>query len=183
MGDLKSKAIAVPIEQAINVVRELVEHGKVRRGFLGISQRNLTSDERERYEVDNGIMVVEVVGDSPAEKAGLEEGDIITKVDKESIKGISDLYSLIRSRKPGDTVSIDIARDGELLKVEAVLDSTGNEVLFGGWELKNPLPVLNLGKSLQVFDNIDLEQNVRRLERELDRLGDELAKLRDHLKK
>ncbi len=183
MGDSKSKAIAVPIEQALDVARELVEHGKIRRGFLGISQRNLTSDERERYEVDSGIMVVEVVDDSPAEKAGLEKGDIITKVDKESIKGISDLYSLIRSRKPGDTVSIAVARDSELLKVEAVLDSADNKALFGGWELKDPLPVLNLGKSFQVFDNIDLEQNLRRLERELDRLGDELAKLRDNLKK
>ncbi len=182
MGDSKGKAIAIPIEQAIEVAREIVEHGKVRRGFLGISQRNLTSGEREKHKLEHGIMVVEIVDDSPAEKAGLEEGDIITDVDKEPIENISDLYSLIRSRKPGDKVKIDIARGDKLVTVKAVLDSTANKALFGGWKLKEPLPRLNIGKSLQVLDNIDLEKSIRGLERELDRLRDELAKLRNRIK-
>ena len=177
-GDLNGTAIALSIEQALDVAGELIEYGRVRRGFLGISQRNLSSMERKEFGVENGVMVVEVVDDSPADSAGLEKGDVITTVNRQVIESISDLYTIVRTHKPGDKIEIAYSRGGENYSIEATLDSTQNEVLFGGWELKASQPKLKVGKPFQLPEKLDLEQYVTRLERQLKMLSEELNKLR-----
>jgi len=180
-GDLRSKAIAVPIEQALDVARELIENGRVRRGYLGISQRNLTSTERQQLGIDHGVMVVEVVENSPADSAGLEKGDIVTSADRKEIGKISDLYTVVRSHKPGDRILIEYSRDGEEHTVAVVLDSTHTEDLFGAWQLKESLPKLKVGQSFQLPGKLDLQNEVDRLESQLKRLEEEIEKLRDKL--
>lgn len=181
MGDSESKAVAVPIEVASDIATQLIENGKVERGFLGISQRNLSADELERNDIDHGVVVTDVVGDSPAEKAGIEKKDIITAVDGKSINRTSELFTLIRSHKPGDEVSITYLRDGETLSAKVVLAGAKDNMALGGWEFRESQPGMNVGKLLDTSKSTDLEKELARLDRKLSELKRQLDSLRHEL--
>lgn len=176
------KAIAIPIDMVTDVADQLIETGEVRRGFLGISQKNLSPSERAEFDLDGGILVIDIVEESPAEEAGLREGDIITAVEKEPIQNTSDLFSLIRSHKPGDRVAITYYREGDEKTTEATLDAVEDVDLFGRWKVREIAPKLNVDNRLLLPDMTDLKEEMSRLNRELDHLRDDLEKLQDRLK-
>ena len=93
-------------------------------GFLGVQLTDLTPELRSHFGVpeDEGVMVGRVVDDSPAFDAGLAAGDIIIGVDGESIGSSMDLTRAIRSREEGDTVSLEVWRDGSFSIITATLD-------------------------------------------------------------
>ncbi len=182
MGKSEDRAIAIPIEMVIDVVDQLIESGEVKRGFLGISQKNLSSSEREEYDFRGGILVIDVVEGSPAEEAGLEEGDIITAVERKPIRNTSDLFSLIRSHKPGDSVAITYYRMGEERTSEAILETADDVGLFGRWKIREIVPKLNVDNRLRLPDMTDLKEDISRLKEELDHLRSELEELRIKLK-
>lgn len=95
-------------------------------GYLGIQLTDLTAELRIHFGVseDEGVMVAKVVDDSAAFRAGLAAGDIITGVDGESIGSSMDLTRAIRSREEGDTVSLEVWRDGSVSAVTATLDKS-----------------------------------------------------------
>jgi serine protease Do len=176
------KAIAVPIEMVVDVVDQLIETGEVKRGFLGISQKNLSSIEREEYDLQDGVLVIDVVEGSPAEKAGLEEGDIIVAVGAKPIRNTSDLYSLIRSHKPGDRITITYYRSGAKGMAEAILEPADDTDLFGSWKTREILPNLNVENRLRLPDVTDLKEDISRLKEEIDLLRNEIEELRIKLK-
>ncbi len=182
MGKSEDRAIAIPIEMVIDVVDQLIESGEVKRGFLGISQKNLSSSEREEYDLRGGVLVIDVVEGSPAEEAGLEEGDIITAVEGKPIRNTSDLFSLIRSHKPGDRVAITYYRMGEERTTEAILETADDIGLFGRWKIREIVPKLNVDNRLRLPDMTDLKEDISRLKEELDHLRSELEELRIKLK-
>jgi len=83
-------------------------------GFLGVSLE-------ARRDGGVGSIIATVQPDSPAEAAGLLVGDIVLAVDGEPVNGQAGLVAAIRDRNPGDTISIDLVRDGERLSVTATL--------------------------------------------------------------
>ena len=176
------KAIAIPVEMVVDVVDQLIETGEVERGFLGISQKNLSSSEREEYDLQGGVLVIDVVEGSPAEAAGLEEGDIIVAVEGKPIQNTSDLYSLIRSHKPDDRVTITYYRRGEQRATEATLETADDVDLFGRWKTREIVPKLNVDNRLRLPDMTDLKEDISRLKEELDHLRNELEELRIKLK-
>lgn len=182
MRKSEDKAIAIPVEMVIDVADQLIEAGEVRRGFLGISQKNLSPSERARYDLEGGVLVIDVVEESPAEEAGLEEGDIITAVEEEFIHSTSDLFSLIRSHKPGDRVTITYYREGDEKTTEATLETAEDVDLFGRWKVREIAPKLNVDNRLLLPDMTDLKEEISRLNRELDHLRDDLEELQDRLK-
>ncbi len=93
-------------------------------GFLGVQLTDLTPELRQHFGVaaDEGVMVAKVVDDSAAFRAGLAAGDIITRVDSETVHSSADLSHAIRSLEEGDTVSLEIWRQGGLETVSATLD-------------------------------------------------------------
>ncbi len=93
-------------------------------GFLGVELVPLTPELRAHFGVpeDAGVMVAEVLPDSPAERAGLEVGDIVTAVEGESVASASDLAGLVRSRKNGESVAIELWRAGRLESATATLE-------------------------------------------------------------
>lgn len=177
-----NRAIAIPIEMVSDVVDQLIETGEVKRGFLGISQKNLSSSERKEFDLQGGVLVIDVVEDSPAEGAGLEKGDIITAVETEPIENTSDLFSRIRSHKPGDRVTITYYRRGEEQTTEAILETADDVDLFGRWKIRETTPKLNVGNRLRLPDNTELKEDISRLNGELERLRDDLEELRKGLK-
>ncbi len=182
MRKSEDRAIAIPVEMVIDVVDQLIESGEVKRGFLGISQKNLSSSERKEYDLQGGVLVIDVVERSPAEEAGLEEGDIITAVEGEPIWNTSDLFSSIRSHKPGDRVAITYFRGGEERRTEAILETADDVGLFGKWKIREIAPKLNVDNRLRLPDMTDLKEDISQLKEELDHLRDDLEELRNRLK-
>jgi membrane-associated protease RseP (regulator of RpoE activity) len=84
------------------------------RGFLGVQMIDLTPELREHFKVqkDAGVLVSKVVPDSPAAKAGIRVGDIITAIDGSGVDSPGDVTRVVRDKKKGDTVRIEYSRDG-----------------------------------------------------------------------
>jgi S1-C subfamily serine protease len=103
---------AVPINLASNIAEQLLTEGRVRRAFLGIEFRDLDPDMARlfRLPVPEGIIVAALAQGTPAARAGLREGDIITRVDDTLITQGGDLRRLLRQRRPGDTIRITVLR-------------------------------------------------------------------------
>ena len=106
--------LAVPINLAQKIFDQLVEHGKVIRGWLGITIQNVTSELAEALGMNEplGVLVSSVLEDSPAEQAGIQRGDVITEVDGKSVDSAEQLRNLISSTPPGTRVKISILRNG-----------------------------------------------------------------------
>lgn len=93
-------------------------------GYLGVQLTDLTPELRTHFGVgeDNGVMISRVIDDTPAWRAGLEVGDIITAVDGREVTSGGAFAGAIRTREAGEQVSLDIWRDGRLETVTATLD-------------------------------------------------------------
>jgi serine protease Do len=104
---------AVPINMARRVMEQLVQYGEVRRGQIGISIRDLGTDlaAKENYQ---GALIAEIVSGSPAEKVGLQKGDIVKAVDGAPIKSASQLRNLIGLTPLGGRVELRFERNGAI---------------------------------------------------------------------
>ncbi|MDP2121757.1 MAG: Do family serine endopeptidase [Hoeflea sp.] len=115
-------AFAIPASTARSVIRDLIENGSVERGWLGVQIQPVTSDIAESLGLagSNGALVAEPQKGTPAEKAGIKAGDVVTAVDGDTVKGPRELAKMIAAMDPGKTVDITIWRNGksETLKVE-----------------------------------------------------------------
>ena len=89
------------------------------KGYLGVGLIDLTTELREHFGVpsDAGVMVSHVEADSPAAKAGIKAGDVITGLDGKDVTGSFDVMRAVRSKKDGDTVAVELFRDGKVQKL------------------------------------------------------------------
>ena len=123
-SDAEGLGFAIPINDAIKVAQELLENGYVTgRPYLGITYLAVTDAQTASQLGVNayGVYVVEVVKGGPAEKAGLQAGDRIVSVDGTEIASKDDLGTLMQKHAAGDTLSITIARDGQMQMVNVTL--------------------------------------------------------------
>jgi len=106
---------AVPARMAKAVMDQLIETGEVQRGRIGVIIQNISPDLREalKLSTSNGALVSSVVEDSPAEKAGLDEGDIIIEFNGEDILDASDIRNAVGYVRPGERADITYLRDGK----------------------------------------------------------------------
>ena len=123
-SDAEGLGFAIPINDAIKVAQELLENGYVTgRPYLGITYLAVEDAQTASQLGVNayGVYVVEVVKGGPAEKAGLQAGDRIVSVDGTEIASKDDLGTLMQKHAAGDTLSITIARDGQMQTVNVTL--------------------------------------------------------------
>jgi serine protease Do len=113
-GGYMGLSFAIPIDVAIEVADQLRTAGKVTRGWLGIAIQEITKELAESFGLKNtnGALVAGVEKGSPAEKGGLEPGDIILKFNGKQITTSSDLPRAVAATKPGQTASVEILRKG-----------------------------------------------------------------------
>ncbi len=93
-------------------------------GWLGVEIQDLTDELREVLDIDEdveGVLVAGVVEGGPADKAGIERGDVVVRVSTKSVDDVSELSSAIAKRKPGEEVTISLVRDGRKLQRKVVL--------------------------------------------------------------
>ncbi|MFA5644819.1 MAG: DegQ family serine endoprotease [Candidatus Ratteibacteria bacterium] len=104
---------AIPVNLAKKIFSELKTHGKVTRGFLGVSLRPLTPELAQSFGLSNqeGALVREVIPNTPAEKAGIREGDIILTLNNSPVKNETSLTLMVADTKVGETVTLTIWRN------------------------------------------------------------------------
>ncbi|HEX5387343.1 MAG TPA: trypsin-like peptidase domain-containing protein [Gemmatimonadales bacterium] len=114
---------AVPINLANDIAHQVVTTGRITRAFLGIDYRDIDEILAQQFglPVDQGIIVAAVGRGTPAARAGLRQGDIITELDGKPLKGGGELRKALRARKPGDTVTLTVLRPGGTSTVKATL--------------------------------------------------------------
>lgn len=113
---------AIPSNMVMQLMHQLVEYGEVRRGLLGIAAQDLTPDLSLAFGLPqnrHGAVVVKVTDDTPAAKAGIRSGDIITALNGEEIRSSAEIRNKIGLLRVGQRASLDIERDGRSLTLTA----------------------------------------------------------------
>src|SRR5690554_3491156 len=123
-GGFMGISFAIPIDVAMGVKDQLVEHGRVQRGRLGVLIQPVDQDLAQNFGLSepHGALISRVEPDSAAQKAGLQPGDIITGVEGVRVADSADLPRIIGEKRPGTRVTLDVWRERRNMRVTAVLD-------------------------------------------------------------
>jgi serine protease Do len=130
-GGYQGVSFAIPINLAMQVEQQLVKNGKVERGQLGVTIQSVDQSLAESFGLKNaqGALVGSVTAGGPAEKAGLQPGDVILKFNGQAIADSAELPPLVGSIKPGDTANLSIWRQGAEREIHVRLsDAASGEV-------------------------------------------------------
>ncbi|MGB1556214.1 MAG: Do family serine endopeptidase, partial [Oceanococcaceae bacterium] len=117
---------AIPTQLALSVMEQIVEHGGVKRGMLGVIGQDLTPELAEAFGLKQGrgAVVAEVLEDSAAAEAGLQPGDVITSVDGDEIRNFDALRNAIGLHREGDTVKLGYVREGKTRSAKVKLGAS-----------------------------------------------------------
>ena len=114
---------AIPSDDALPIIKELIENKKIIRPYIGLSGINVNAQLAERNNLVEGIYVNKVYSNTPAEKSGIQRGDIIVSIDGKEVKTMEELNEIKNSKKIGETVELGIYRVGKQEKVSIVLEA------------------------------------------------------------
>ncbi|MGH8126211.1 MAG: PDZ domain-containing protein, partial [Rhodanobacteraceae bacterium] len=121
---------AIPSDLAADVMKQLIAHGKVVHGSLGVEAQNLTPRVAAALGINSssGALITNVMPDSPAAKAGLKPGDLVTAVNGNAVSDAQDLRNAQGLAPLGSTLELDIDRNGRKLVIDAKLTAASGEV-------------------------------------------------------
>lgn len=139
-GSYTGYSFAIPSNNARKIIDDLIEFGNVQRGVLGVSggELNAMASKELGIKETQGFYIKEVQKKSGAEKAGLQKGDIIIKLDNQNVATFADLSGYINTKRPNDKVEVTIIREGKNKIVTVVLSKNESfNTEFKGIELEN----------------------------------------------
>ena len=124
-GNYSGVGFAIPVNYAVNIAQQIIDGKTPTHAQLGVSLTTINAQMAKRYglSVDSGAYVAAVTAGGGAESAGVDAGDIITAFDGESVASASDLMLDVRTKNPGDKVTLTIVRDGKTQDIEVTLGS------------------------------------------------------------
>ena len=127
-GGFEGIGFAIPSNMALHVTQALIDHGKVVRGWLGVSIRDLTPEQVKKMGLKNraGAMVAEVVPDSPAQEAGIKKDDVVVMFRNHKIEDAATLQSNVADTPIGETAHLTILRDGKTIDINARIGNLDN---------------------------------------------------------
>ncbi|MGE8294847.1 MAG: DegQ family serine endoprotease [Pseudomonas sp.] len=136
-GGFMGLSFAIPMEVAMQVADQLKADGKVTRGWLGVVIQEVNKDLAESFGLDKpaGALVAQVLEDGPADKGGLQVGDVILNLNGKPIIMSADLPHLVGGLKPGQKAELDVVRDGSRKKLSVTvgtLPEEGQELAASG---------------------------------------------------
>jgi serine protease Do len=128
-GGYQGLSFAIPIEVAMNVEKQIVTHGKVQRGRLGVGIQEVNQSLADSFGLKKpaGALVGSVEKDSPAAKAGLEPGDVILSINGKEIATSNELPAIVSAMKPGEQAKLQVWRKGETRAFDVAVGTFGNE--------------------------------------------------------
>lgn len=150
-GGYMGIGFAIPSNMAKNIMNQIIDTGSVTRGFIGVSLQPVDKDIADAFNLPKpeGALISEVIEDSPADKAGLKQGDIILEFNKTSIKSLQSFKMEISLMKPGTTIQLKINRKSQILSIPVTLGtasdtaaSSGNLIQKLGMQIDNLTPDL-----------------------------------------
>lgn len=112
---------AIPINSTVDIYKQLISDGKVKRPYIGISGRDINEQTAKQYKLIEGVYIVSVEPYSSAEKAGLKSYDVITEVDGKKITSMDELNEIKNSHKIGDIINLKVYRDNNYVDVQVTL--------------------------------------------------------------
>ena len=148
-GGFMGIGFAIPSNMVRSIMDKLIANGKVVHGMLGVVVQPLDQDLASSfgYQGSEGAVVSQVMPDSPAKEAGLQPGDIITKIGTTAVTGPNDLRNLIAMTDPGTKLDLQVVRKGEHMSISAKvgeLPGKGNEASSGSSDKTSDALGLNL---------------------------------------
>jgi S1-C subfamily serine protease len=121
----RRSAVTIPASTVNRVVDQLVQRGRIAQGYLGVGMQPVAFSDATRQSLglkaEQGLMVVAVAADSPAEKAGILLGDIIIAADGSPVGNVQGLQPFLDSEYVGKSISLDVVRGGQLVKVSVTV--------------------------------------------------------------
>ena len=141
-GGFMGLSFAIPIDLAMQIKDQLVKDGYVTRGYVGVYIQELSQELAETFglKTPEGALVTKIEKDSPAEKAGLREGDVITALDGKKVTSSVSLPMLVSAMKPGDEATLTVIRD----KKEKTIGTNPNQDQSAGDQDAKTTPRLGL---------------------------------------
>lgn len=167
---------ALQIDEAQRAMEQLLETGEVRRGLLGVTMDQaggIDRDAQKYYGLPdaNGVLIERVTAGGPADQAGIRAGDVIRKIDGVVIRNNEDLLREISSRKPGESVTIEVFRKGKSFTADATLTDRATALQNAGVpsrsapqepEEEEEEVATGLGITVETFDRDSLGRELRR---------------------
>ncbi|MBW1723212.1 MAG: DegQ family serine endoprotease [Deltaproteobacteria bacterium] len=124
-GGYMGIGFAIPINMVKAIKKQLIEHGKVLRGYLGVNIQDLTKDLMESFGLSKmrGVLVADVTKGSPADKAGIRRGDVVVEYNGKKVENVGHFRNMVALTPPGTDVKITVIRDGKREVLTAKLGS------------------------------------------------------------
>ena len=122
-GGSQGIGFAIPSSLAERSMRQIIEHGHVTRGWLGVEIQEVTSELADSFDLDTteGVLVAGVLRGGPADEAGIQPGDVLTHVDGEPVADVREALDAIANLQPGDEATLRLIREGERLERPATI--------------------------------------------------------------
>jgi serine protease Do len=129
-GGYEGIGFAIPANLARTIADSLEKHGRVVRGWLGVSIQEVTPELAAQFNLDTpkGAVVTEVLGKSPAEKAGVKRGDVIVGLNGQEVENLARLRLLVAAAPVGSRMTLQIVRDGKKKKVDVTIGELPEDV-------------------------------------------------------
>lgn len=156
-GAYQGYAFAIPVNVVKKVVSDIIEYGTVQRAYMGISIRDIDADFAKENNIStlNGVYVHDVLPGGAADDAGIQSGDIITKVNDKEVNKISEFQEQLSKYRPGDKIKIGLIRKNKKLELDVILKNRNNQTsIIKKEDLKN-INIAQLGAS---FEEISKEE-------------------------
>jgi serine protease Do len=141
-GGNQGIGFAIPANMARNIMDQILKKGKVSRGYMGILPQELTPDMAKAFGMTNGhgVAVAEVTANSPALKAGMKVGDVITAINGSPVEDVNSFRLAVAGFAPGTTVHLKVARNGQNLDIPVALGEYNLDAEGNGKGQENNLP-------------------------------------------
>lgn len=170
-GNYAGLGFAIPVDQARSIMEELIQHGTVVHGYLGVQTDDITAENAEFFGLEEvrGVIVTDVPAGTPAAKAGIKVNDVIVAINGKNVDSAGGLRILIGSMDPGEKADVELFRDGKPLKLAAQLTKRPGEsdVERGQKDEEKAVPQLALLNGVGLEDMNDYYRSELRVPREI----------------
>lgn len=142
--------LSIPSNMARHVMEQLIAHGTVVRGFLGVGIQGIDEELARSFSLPHtqGALISQVMGNSPAQKSGLNVGDFIVRLDGKSIRNVNELRNRVATIRPGKKVTLEIYRDGSKRSVDVTIERQPDRLISASSEKRPELRNGNATKPL-----------------------------------